>query len=80
MYQMASLRRMSICHSLDNKITYTVFYLITAPALITAPSDFLLYFTNYRTLDDVFLTFYFIFSYYRPLDDLLALVVKNKFT
>ena len=27
-----------------------------------------------------FLTFYFIFTYYRPLDDLLALVVENKFT
>ena len=26
-----------------------------------------------------FLTFYFIFTYYRPLDDLLALVVENKF-
>ena len=26
------------------------------------------------------LTFYFIFTYYRPLDDLLALVVENKFT
>ena len=27
-----------------------------------------------------FLTFYFIFTYHRPLDDLLALVVENKFT
>ena len=27
-----------------------------------------------------FLTIYFIFTYYRPLDDLLALVVENKFT
>ena len=27
-----------------------------------------------------FLTFYFIFTYYRPLDDLLVLVVENKFT
>ena len=26
------------------------------------------------------LTFYFIFTYYRPLDDLLALVVENIFT
>ena len=43
---------------------YTVFDLITAPALITAPP----------------LTFYYIFTYHRPLDDLLALVVENKFT
>ena len=35
-------------------ITITVFNLITAPALITAPP----------------LTFYFIFTYYRRLDDL----------
>ena len=36
------------------KIMYTVFDLITAPALITPPP----------------LTFYLIFTYYRPLDDL----------
>ena len=41
----------------------TVFDLITAPALITAPPDFV-----------------FTFTYYRPFDDLLALVVENKFT
>ena len=58
----------------------TVFDLITAPALITAP-DFLLYFPLLSpTLTTFFLAIYFIFTYYRPLDDLLALVVENKFT
>ena len=76
----------------------TLFHLITAPALITAPPDFLLYFhllsPTWRSyswlftlfsliiahLTILFLTFYFIFTYYRPLDDLLALIVENKFT
>ena len=46
----------------SDKTALTVFDLITAPALITAP-----------------LTFYYIFTYHRPLDDLLELVVENKF-
>ena len=56
----------------------TVFDLITAPALITAPPDFI--FTYYRPLDNLFPDFSFIFTYYHPLDDLLALVVEDKFT
>ena len=60
----------------------TVFDLITAPALITAPLTF--FFTLFSLiitdLTIFVLTFYFIFTYYRPLDDLLALVVENKFT
>ena len=41
----------------------TVFDLINAPALITTPHPDFLLF----------------FTYYRPLDDLLALVVENRF-
>ena len=44
------------------------------------PSTLHLVFTYNGPLDVFFLTFYFIFTYYRPLDDLLALVVENKFT
>ena len=36
-------------------------------------------FTYYRHLTIFFLNFYFILTYYRPLDNLLALVVENKF-
>ena len=62
-------------------IMNTVFYLITAPALITAPTWlFTLFSLIIAHLTIFFLTFYFIFTYYRPLDDLLALVVENKFT
>ena len=43
---------------------HTVFDLIIAPAPITAPP----------------LTFHFILTYYRPLDEILALVVENEFT
>ena len=60
---------------------YTVFDLITAPVLITAPPNFLLYFHSLSpTCQSFFQTFYFIFTYYRHLDDLLAQVVENKFT
>ena len=65
----------------DGEIIHTVFDLITAPALITAPP--LTFFTLFSLITDLtifVLTFYFIFTYYRPLDDLLALVVENKFT
>ena len=41
-------------------LSHTVFDLITAPAPITAPLDFLLYITYYRHLTIFFLTFYFI--------------------
>ena len=59
----------------------TVFDLITAPALITAlPWLLTLFSLIIAHLTIFFLTFYFIFTYYRPLDDLLALVVENKFT
>ena len=58
----------------------TVFDLITAPALITAPWLFTLLSFIIAHLTIFFLTFYFIFTYYRPLDDLLALVVEKKFT
>ena len=59
----------------------TVFDLITAPALITAPLYFFTLFSLIITdLTTFALTFYFIFTYYRPLYDLLALVVENKFT
>ena len=58
-------------------ISITVFDLITAPA----PPRLTFYFIFiYRPLDDLFPDFYFIFTYYPPLDDLLALVVENKFT
>ena len=62
------------------KYSYTVFDLITAPALITAPPPLTFYFifTYYRPLDDLFLDFLLIFTYFRPLDNLLALVVENK--
>ena len=47
---------LSFCKSpLRMSLGYTVFHLITAPALITAPP----------------LTFYFIFTYHRPLEDLV---------
>ena len=61
---------------------FTVFDVITAPALIIAPPPMTFYFifTYHRPLDDLFLDFYFIFTYYRPLDNLLALVVENKYT
>ena len=62
-------------------ISYTVFDLITAPALITPPPPRL--FTLFSLIIAhliFFLTFYFIFTYYCPLDDLLALVVENKIT
>ena len=50
---------------------HTIFDLITAPALITAPSLLILLFSlNIAHLTIFFLTFYFIFTYYRPLDDL----------
>ena len=63
--------------------TYTVFDLITAPALITPPPRlwlFTIFSLIIAHLMIFFLTFYFIFTYYHPLDDLLALVVKNKLT
>ena len=45
------------------------------------PPDFFTLFSLIITDLTIFvLTFYFIFTYYRPLDDLLALVVENKFT
>ena len=63
------------------EITDTVFDLITAPALITAPPWlFTLFSVIIGHLTIFFLTFYFNFTYYRPLDDLLTLVVENKFT
>ena len=60
----------------------TVFDLITAPALITTPPHrlFTLFSLIIAHLTIFFLTFYFIFTYYLPLEDLLALVVENKFT
>ena len=65
----------------EGTFRYTVFDLITAPALITAPPRlFTLLSLINAHLTIFFLTFYFIFTYYRPLDDLLALVVENKFT
>ena len=62
---------------------YTIFNLITAPALMTPPPLLTLYFifTYFHPHDDHFLTFFnLIFTYYHPLDDLLAPVVENKFT
>ena len=59
---------------------YTVFDLIPVPALITAPLTFYLtLFLLIRHLTIFVLTFYIIFTY-RPLDNLLTLVVENKFT
>ena len=58
----------------------TVFDLITTPALITAsPSLDTLFSLNIAHLTISFLTFYLIFTCYRPLDDLLALVLENNF-
>ena len=58
----------------------TVFDLITAPSLITAPPGlFTLFSLIISHLTIFFLSFYFHFTYYRPLDDLLTLVVENKF-
>ena len=59
----------------------TVFDLITTPALITTPLSWLftLFSLIIAHLTISFLTICFIFTYYRPLDDLLALVVENKF-
>ena len=62
------------------KIGNTVFDLITAPALITPPPPTFLFSLILAHLTIFFLTFYSIFTYYHPLDDLLALVVENKFT
>ena len=61
---------------------YTLFDLITAPTFITAPPPqiFTLFSLIITYLTVFFLTFYSIFTYYRPLDDLLALVVENNFT
>ena len=61
---------------------HTVFDLITAPALITPPPPdfFTLFSLIIAHLTIFFLTFYIIFTYYRPLDDLLVLVVENNFT
>ena len=53
------------------------FDLITAPDLMTAPPDFLIYFHLLAIFSRLFLLN---FTYYRSLDDLLALVVENKFT
>ena len=62
-------------------LTITVFDLITAPALITAPPWlFTLFLLIIGHLTIFFLTFYFNFTYYHPLDDLLTLVVESKFT
>ena len=44
------------------------------------PPDFFTLFSLIAHLTIFFLTIYFIFTNYRPLDDLLALVVENKFT
>ena len=48
-------------------LSYTVFDLITASALINPPLTFYFIIAH---LSIFFLTFYFIFTYYRPLDDL----------
>ena len=61
-------------------LTHTIFNLIIAPTLMTTPHDLYSLFSHIITHFMIFfLTFYFIFTY-RPLDDLLALVVENKFT
>ena len=71
----------NIINESNNKHLNTVFDLITALALITAPLTFFTLFSLIITDLTIFvLTFYFIFTYYCPLDDLLALVVENKFT
>ena len=51
----------------------TVFELITATALITPPPLLFTLFSLIITHLTIF------FTYYRPLDDFLALVVENKF-
>ena len=53
---------------------------MTAPALITFYFIFTLFSLLIAHLTIFFLTIYLIFFYYRPLDDLLALVVENKLT
>ena len=69
------------CSLILGLIWYTVFDLITAPALMTAPPPWLFtIFSLITHLTIFFLTFYFIFTYYRPLDVLSALLVENKFT
>ena len=65
LYELSVIKHVYVDRFDEKDQTYTVFNLITAPALITAPPP---------------LTFYFIFTYYRLLDDLLALVVENIFT
>ena len=60
-------------------IYFTVFDLITAPSLITTPCLFTLVSLIIPNLTIFFLTIYLISTYYRPLDDLLALVKDNKF-
>ena len=78
---------MPYIHMVDKRgavleISVTVFGQITAPALISAPPPrlFTLFSLIIAHLTIFFLTFYFIFTYYRPHDDLLALIVENKFT
>ena len=67
-------------YELIDRQTDTVFDLITTPALITTPPlTFHFIFTYYRPLDDLFLDF-LLYFHLSPLDDLLALVVENKFT
>ena len=62
-------------------IMNTVFDLITTPVLITDPPlIFSLFSLIIAHLTIFFPTLYFIFTYHCPLDDLLALVVENKFT
>ena len=48
------------------KITYTVFHLITSPALITAPLTFYFIVTYYRPLDDLFPDFLLYFHLLSP--------------
>ena len=56
------------------------FYYTTAALITAPPRHFTIFSLIIAHLMIFFLTFYFIFTYYRPLDDLLALVVENKFT
>ena len=55
-----------VINEIGKKMTNTVFDLITAPALITAPLTFYFIFTYYRPLDDLFPDFLLYFHLLSP--------------
>ena len=76
-------RKLEVCQTVlqTHNLIVTVFDLITAPVFITPPPLIFSLFSLIAHLTIFFPTFYFIFTYYRPLDDLFGtIVVENKFT